>query len=198
MIKFLNNDNSKPFIAFRELYSAAIENNQQSIEAISISSYDTIASEVNSRFVNLKFVNKDKFIFFTNYDSPKSKEFKSHKQISASIFWESINAQIRINATIKKTPIEFNNEYFSKRSKEKNALAISSNQSNRIETYHDIETKYNQAKDTKNLRECPSYWGGYSFTPYKIEFWKGNKFRINKRDLYELIDDEWVHSILEP
>ena len=45
---------------------------------------------------------------------------------------------------------------------------------------------------------CPENWGGYSFTPYEIEFWEGNKFRLNKRDLYKKEGNIWNHFILEP
>ena len=42
----------------------------------------------NLRFVNLKFIDNDKFIFFTNYNSPKSLAFETHNQISGLFFWE--------------------------------------------------------------------------------------------------------------
>jgi pyridoxine/pyridoxamine 5'-phosphate oxidase len=51
-------------------------------------------------------------------------------------------------------------------------------------------------KPNNNIR--PSYWGGYSFTPYEIEFWEGNEFRLNKRNLYKKDMNKWNHYILEP
>ena len=71
----------------------------------------------------------EEFIFFSNYNSPKAIEFRSHDQISCAIFWSEVNIQIRIKAFIQKTSVSFNNLYFKSRSLEKNALAISSNQS---------------------------------------------------------------------
>ena len=64
-------------------YTVQLRNNtynalsQKNIEAISISSYDLKHKEVSSRFVNLKFLENDEFIFFSNYDSPKSLAFNS-------------------------------------------------------------------------------------------------------------------------
>ena len=41
-------------------------------------------------------------LFFFNYSSPKSKDFfESHNQITALIYWNSINVQIRMKAKIK-------------------------------------------------------------------------------------------------
>ena len=64
-------------------------------------------------------------------------------------------------------------EYFKKRSIDKNALAISSNQSQGIKSYEQVLLKYNEIKDTNDLKKCPDYyWGGFSFIPYYFEFWK--------------------------
>ena len=46
--------------------------------------------------------------------------------------------------------------------------------------------------------KCPDYWGGYSFVPYYFEFWEGHQSRINKREVFEKIDNVWKHFILQP
>ena len=71
MITFLNDCKSEPFLKFKKKYNEAINAKQNSIEAISISSYSKLSNEVNSRFVNLKIIDRDNFIFFSNYSSPK-------------------------------------------------------------------------------------------------------------------------------
>ena len=103
---------SEPYNIFRKYYEEAKNKEQKIIEAISISSYDKKNKIVDSRFVNLKYVINDEWIFFSNYNSPKSKEFKSHAQITALIFWNSINVQIRMKALVVKTSKAFNQEYF--------------------------------------------------------------------------------------
>ena len=54
---------------------------------------------------------------------------------------------------------------FFERSKEKNALAISSNQSNQIGSYQQVINNYNESFKNDDLNKCPDYWGGYSFIP---------------------------------
>ena len=101
-------------------------------------------------------------------------------------------------ANIDKTSKEFNQKYFFDRSKEKNALAISSNQSKPVNSFNQVIDSYKKSLSTDNLKICPSYWGGYSFVPYQIEFWEGDEFRLNKRNLYIKDNTSWDHFILEP
>ncbi|MDA7802565.1 pyridoxamine 5'-phosphate oxidase family protein [Gammaproteobacteria bacterium] len=198
MIKFINIYREIPYLILKRTYNKAVRSNQSNVEAIAISSYDKEKNEVDSRFVNLKFVDGDRFIFFSNYKSPKSIAFESHNQISALLYWQSINVQIRMRANIKKMPINFNKQYFSQRSINKNALAISSNQSQIISSFDEVAKQYNSVKKKSDLKNCPKYWGGYSFTPYEIEFWTGDKNRLNKRNLYKKNTNGWDHYILEP
>jgi pyridoxamine 5'-phosphate oxidase len=198
MIEFININNAKPYKLFHDYYKTAQNAKQKIIEAIAISSYSKTLKEVDARFVNLKYVNDDEFIFFSNYNSPKANAFSEHSQISALMFWNSINVQIRMKASIEKTSRGYNQKYFSQREKNKNALAISSNQSNKIKSYSLIEKRYKETLESQNLSKCPDYWGGFSFKPYYFEFWEGHEFRLNKRDVYEIDNGNWKHTILEP
>jgi len=198
MIKFNNLNSEAPYQLLKEKYDEAFKAGQKGIEAISISSFNKKKEEVDSRYVNLKFINHDEFIFFSNYESPKASAFNSHDQISALAYWPVINVQIRIKALIKKTSDEFNNKYFFDREKEKNALAISSKQSKIISSFKKVKENYKYSLINNDLKTCPKYWGGFSFKPYEIEFWEGNRHRLNKRDLYLKEENTWNHYILEP
>ena len=198
MINFLNNSSEKPLKILKEKYDEAISKGERMTEVLSISSYSIDKKEVNSRYVNLKIVDNSNFIFFTNYNSPKSKEFLSHNNIAAILFWPSINTQIRMKAKIKKTSAAFNKEYFKQRSKDKNALAISSYQSEDISSFEEVLRKFNKVKSQEDLTLCPEYWGGFSFQPYEFEFWVGQDFRLNKRDHYKMKQGIWKHRILQP
>jgi len=198
MIQFNNLNLEIPYQLLKEKYDEALNAGQRGIEAISISSYNKDISEVDSRYVNLKFITNDEFIFFSNYDSPKASSFSSHDQIAALVYWPSINLQIRMRAKIKRTTDEYNQNYFFDRSEEKNALAISSNQSKPIDSYNQVKENYNKSLKNDDLKKCPEFWGGYSFTPYYFEFWEGHESRLNKREVYEKSDDSWNHLILQP
>ena len=198
MINFNNLNREDPYIVFKKKYEQALKAGQKGIEAISISSYNKETAEVDSRYVNLKFISNDEFIFFSNYNSPKASAFNFYNQIAALLYWPSINVQIRMKAKIKKTSKEFNQKYFFDRSEEKNALAISSNQSKKIDSYSHVKENYNRSLINDDLKKCPEYWGGYSFTPYYFEFWEGHESRINKREVFDKTDGIWKHSFLQP
>jgi pyridoxamine-phosphate oxidase len=197
-ISFFNKNTSEPYLKLYSLYQKAIANKQGSIDAISISSFNAINKEVESRFVNLKHIDDEDWIFYSNYNSQKAKDFTSHSQIAALLFWNTINIQIRIKANITKTSKEFNDNYFLNRSEQKNALAISSNQSEPVDSYKCVRENYQKSLERDNLKKCPDFWGGYSFTPYYFEFWEGHSSRLNKRDVYKKNGDNWDHILLQP
>ena len=198
MIEFNDINKEIPYLLFKKAYDESLNSGQKNIEAICISSFSHENNEVNARFVNLKFVNNKEFIFFSNYDSPKAQDFDFHDQITALIYWNNINTQIRMKAHIKKTDSDFNKSYFAKRNKKKNALAISSNQSMTVESYDVVEKNYIHALEKENLTECPDYWGGFSFIPYYFEFWLGHESRLNKREVFEINNEKWKHKYIQP
>ena len=198
MITFKKQSGDPPYLKFRKEYDSALSADQKIIEAISVSSLCKFNSIVDSRYVNLKIVDDKDFIFFSNYDSPKSKQFMSHNQVCVTIFWNTTNVQIRMRSNIKKTSKEFNDKYFSSRSPKKNALAISSNQSNKIDSYQSVQKRYKETERSDDLNKCPEYWGGFVFRPYYFEFWKGHDSRLNKRKVYELQNQKWIEYFLQP
>ncbi len=199
MIKFLNLNSEKPYIHFQSLYQEALDNDQKGIEAIAVSSYNQIKNEVEARYVNLKYIANNEWIFFSNYHSPKASQFESHSQVSILIYWASINTQIRMKAKICKTSAELSDEHFQGRTKEKNALALSSNQSQTIESFDQVTKNFNEKLEAMTSETTrPNFWGGYSFTPYYFEFWQGHENRLNKRHVFEQQDIEWVERFLQP
>ena len=199
MIKFLNLNSEKPYIHFQSLYQEALDNNQKGIEAISVSSYNQAKKEVEARYVNLKYIANDEWIFFSNYLSPKANQFEMHDQVSVLIYWASINTQIRMKARIFKTSPEFSDKHFNRRTKEKNALAISSSQSQTINSFDEVKKNFYDTLNTITPETVrPDFWGGYSFIPYYFEFWQGHENRLNKRHVFEQQDSEWAERLLQP
>lgn len=198
MISFIDLDTSEPYQKFLSAYSKAIKHNQEEVQVMSISSYSNSLNEVNSRCVNLKFIDGKDLIFFSNYNSPKAADFEEHPQISGILYWNKLNKQIRIKGSIKRTSKKYNQKYFESRDLKKNALAISSNQSNEIESYESVLKRYKYTIQNESLDKCPDFWGGYAITPYYFEFWEGHNERINKREAFVLKDDDWNNFFLQP
>jgi len=199
MIELDRSNKSIPYKLFYKLYDECILQGQTSPEAIVISTLNSQSNEVNSRFVNLKYILGEEWIFFSNYNSSKGLEIDSHDQISAVLYWHSIGLQVRIKAKIKKTSTIFSDEHFNKRTNEKNALAISSDQSKEIESYEHVKENFYKIINNKDyLFQRPQFWGGYSFIPDEFEFWQGHKSRLNKRESYIKKENDWKYIILQP
>ena len=138
MIKFENLKENKPLQIFKNLYEEALYKNQKNADAACISSYNPKSNEVSSRFVNIKKVNSNNFYFFTNYSSPKSIDFELSKKVSMVFFWNATEIQIRFKGMIKKITEKESDMHFASRKKEKNILAIISNQSSEINSYQEF------------------------------------------------------------
>ena len=199
MIEFIDIISDPPYLKFQNLFNKALDNGQTEMEALSVSSYNLSKNEVESRYVNLKYIQGNEWIFFTNYFSPKADQFQSHDQISVLMYWAATNTQIRIQAKIKKTSDNFSDAHFHNRSKEKNALAISSQQSQPIDSFDQVNKKYHSILTSMtSVTPRPSYWGGFSFTPYYFEFWEGHENRLNQRHVFEILDGAWQEKFLQP
>lgn len=198
MIEFSNISDQEPYQKLHSLYQSALSKGQQVIEAMCISSYSKDEKEVDARFVNLNCVEQDKLIFYTNYISPKSIQFRSHNQIALTLYWTSINVQIRIKGRVSVLDKSTSDNHFEKRDYRKNALAIASKQSKEIDTYEDFMDIYHNILANNDLKKRPDYWGGYSVLPYYFEFWEGHESRINKRIAYNLNGKDWKSSFLQP
>ena len=74
MIEIKDIPSNSPYTLFNSYFEEAKKANQNPINAIAISSYNPKLGEVTSRFVNLKYIVKDEWTFFTNYLSPKAKD----------------------------------------------------------------------------------------------------------------------------
>ena len=199
MINLEKISEKEPYKVFLDYHNAAKLNGQKNVEAISISSFNFENNQVESRYVNLKYIIDEEWIFFSNYNSKKASDFSSHDQISVLFYWDLLNVQIRIKAHIKKTDCAFSDLHYSKRNMSKNAIAVSSKQSKQIDSYDEVISNYQSALNNKDvLKKRPRYWGGYSFTPFYFEFWEGHEFRLNKRNIFHISDNEWKSFIIQP
>ena len=67
MIVIKNLNQSEPYKRFIDFYNQAKEMNQKPINAISISSYDNEEGFVDARYVNLKYIIDEDWIFFETF-----------------------------------------------------------------------------------------------------------------------------------
>ena len=152
-----------------------------------------------ARIVLLKNVQKDGFVFFTNYSSYKGMQLAENPKACAVFFWKELQRQVRITGMVKKISEAESDEYFFSRPIESQYGAISSPQSQVIESREWLENAYENRKNSSEKIERPSHWGGYIISPIILEFWQGRPSRLHDRLQYTLIDTgEWKIERLAP
>ncbi len=166
----------------------------------------TSDGQPSSRIVLLKSVEKDSFVFFTNYLSRKGSQIKENKHISATFFWPYMERQVHIEGEVEKLTDEYSDIYFHSRPWKSRIGAIVSKQSQVISSRGVLIGKFmKEAFNSifKGKIDRPKYWGGYKIIPNRIEFWQGRKNRLHDRILYtinEKNDDnvKWEINRLSP
>ena len=154
-----------------------------------------------SRMVLLKQVDGYGFVFFTNYESAKSKQLEVNPYAALVFYWPQLERQVRVEGKVTKTSMEESAAYFKTRPRESQIGAWASPQSEVIATRDVLERRAHELAELYCDREidCPAHWGGFRLTPDRIEFWKGRVGRLHDRILYELqAEGCWTISRLAP
>jgi len=195
-----DNFNKNPIKQFKIWFKEAVKFEIKEPNAMILSTIKK-NNKPTSRTVLLKEVNKNGFIFFTNYNSNKGKEISNNKNVSLNFLWKDIERQIIIEGATKKISDVSSNNYFNKRPRDSQISAWVSDQSKKIKDKKILENQYE--KMVKKFHKIdiipkPTYWGGYIVLPNKIEFWQGKKSRLHDRICYKLIDKSWKTFRLSP
>ncbi len=153
-----------------------------------------------SRFVLVRKVDSEGFLFFTNYNSDKALSFQNSSNVALTFGWLPLQRQVRILGTIEKATSNESDEYFASRPRGHQLGAWSSPQSQKIDNRDTLTDRYNkfekQFADTEVPR--PSHWGGYRVRPITIEFWQGKRDRLHDRFRFQKTQDTWSVDRLAP
>jgi pyridoxamine 5'-phosphate oxidase len=139
-------------------------------------------------------------IFFTNFESRKSRELAENPAVAAVFYWAHLERQLRIEGKVEKLTREENERYFRTRPREAQIGAWASPQSQPIGGRDDLEQRV-AAMATRFGEEevpCPPNWGGFAIKISAIEFWQAGAARLHTRNRYERSGASWLHQILAP
>ena len=162
------------------------------------------AASVTSRIVLLKEFGEDGFVFFTNYESLKSRQIEASPRVALNFYWAPLERQVRIEGVAERTDRETSRRYFDERPRGSRLGAMLSPQSSVIPDDLDLEAMQNELSGRIDRGEvpleCPEDWGGWRVRPTSVEFWQGRPSRLHDRYRYRLDDSGrgWTIERLAP
>ena len=189
--------NDNPIDQFQLWFLQAMEANIVEPSAMSLATSD---DSIGIRTVLLKYFDEKGFVFFTNYESNKSKQIQQNPQAAILFPWLALERQVKIVGAVEKITKLESFKYFSSRPKDSQLGAWASQQSSRISSRLILAEQFESMKKKFSAGDIPlpDFWGGYRVIPKSIEFWQGRENRLHDRFIYELSDDKWTISRLSP
>lgn len=188
-----------PIEQFKKWWTQATNSQIEEPNAMTLatSSSDGMPS---ARVVLLKGFDKNGFVFFTNYKSFKAMQLDENPKACLVFFWKELERQVRITGLVKRISEAESDQYFLSRPKGSQLGALTSPQSQVIESRDWLDEKYLELSEEfkeKELRR-PEHWGGYIVVPVIVEFWQGRPSRLHDRIQYTLENGRWKMERLAP
>lgn len=157
--------------------------------------------QVSQRVVLLKGVDERGFVFFTNYESRKSREIGVNSKVSLHFPWFPIERQIMVCGVAEKVSQQESRAYFQSRPRDSQLAAWASPQSRVLTSRETILEQFDALgkKFTGGDIPLPEFWGGFRVRASQIEFWQGGANRLHDRFMYTLqAGNQWHIDRLAP
>jgi pyridoxamine 5'-phosphate oxidase len=156
----------------------------------------------DARIVLVRTVDEHGLVFFTNYESAKSRQLAAVPSASAVFSWLDLHRQVRLRSTVERVSDAESDAYFASRPRESQLGAWASPQSNEIADRAALEERLigfdERFADQPVPR--PPHWGGWRLVPFEWEFWQGRPSRLHDRIRYRraALDAPWTITRLAP
>jgi pyridoxamine 5'-phosphate oxidase len=189
-----------PIRLFRRWFDEAIASGSRLPDAMTLATA-TKDGKPSARMLLLKGVDREGFVFYTNYLSQKAKELDENPRAALVMYWVQLDRQVRVEGEVERISAAESDEYFSTRPRESQLGALASPQSEVIEGRNVLENRFRELDELYRDREVdrPEHWGGYRLKPERIEFWQNRAGRLHDRILYERQPDgSWSIKRLAP
>jgi pyridoxamine 5'-phosphate oxidase len=188
-----------PVKQFNNWFHEAVDGKVNEPNAMTLSTVDD-QGRPSSRILLMRNYDAQGFVFYTNYNSRKSKNIEKNDQASMLFFWPELERQVRIEGKLVKQSAAESDNYFNSRPRESRLGAWASPQSEIIANRQALEDELAVIIKKFEGKEVPrpEWWGGYVLVPDRLEFWQGRPSRLHDRICYMKEKDQWKIVRLAP
>ncbi|WP_245565217.1 pyridoxamine 5'-phosphate oxidase [Nocardioides insulae] len=154
----------------------------------------------SARYVLLKGVRADGFVFFTNLASHKGADLAADPRCALLFPWHPLERQVRVEGRASLLPAADVAAYFATRPRGSQLGAWASPQSRVVAGRAELEGTYAEMERRFGGAEVPvpEEWGGYLVRPEMMEFWQGRPGRMHDRLCYRRAGSGWRRERLAP
>ena len=154
----------------------------------------------SARMVLLKGFDHRGFVFYTNYESRKSRELAANPHAALVFYWARLERQVRVEGRVERVDEDESDTYFASRPLESRLGAWASRQSAPLASRRELEDRVAELEreHTGDDVPRPPHWGGWLVRPDAIELWQGRPNRLHDRFLYTRAGDGWDRTRLYP
>lgn len=191
--------NDDPFLQFEKWFAEANDNQLHTANSLSLATVDSDGMP-SVRTVLLKSFDRDGFVFYTNYNSRKSRELEVNPKAAMLFYWREFDRQVKIQGAVTKVSAAESLKYFASRPRGSQLGAWCSDQSAPVESRHALQMAFDsmKAKFSDGDIPLPDFWGGFRLQPIRIEFWQGRESRLHDRFEFVRNDAAWDIQRLAP
>jgi pyridoxamine 5'-phosphate oxidase len=151
------------------------------------------------RFVILRRLDENGFVFYTDRRSRKGLELTRNSHAALVFYWQPLGRQVRSEGIVEEVSTADADAYWTSRGRARQLAAAASHQSAPLRSRDNLRSKFGSlaAKFPDGVPR-PEYWTGFRVRPMVIEFWKQGRYRLHERERFTRRRDGWRHELLQP
>jgi pyridoxamine 5'-phosphate oxidase len=188
-----------PIARFRRWFAAAVRARLPLPEAMALATADA-RGRPSVRFVLLKQVDRDGFVFFTDGDSRKGRELARNPYAAFAFYWDRIGKQVRVEGRVVGVSDEESDAYWATRPRGSRLAGTLSRQSAALASRSALLRRWQTLarRHRHGAIPRPAAWTGYRLVPATIEFWTRGKDRLHHREEFRRGRAGWRRRLLQP